>query len=464
MTTLYFLIALENAVVIYCLGCLRYDINNGLVPPSGKTIISYFLKITVAAIATTLLYAKLWRIFYPVVTSRFILEVMGSFVAICVLRYRQKSVLDSFPVIMRRELCGIFDDFTAAPLCCLQAHRLDWRPLLDVLYKSASGLPRYALYGPILGGLGLFKKFFLMPLHLIQQVLNKSSLWCARTSGLPQAVTGTPLLWGGGTVWIGAMAITSCVTCMLLTHLSGTLAHRFFAHRCFSTSRVVTWVLYVFCSLQTQPIWWSSIHRRHHRHTDTDADPHPPGEKGFAYAYLGWLTDRRNFGTHLSELRDMAGSYPELLLLELLPIGVDGIVLRFCVLPLWTAAARFMLHMQWGEAPNSIVMFHEDFVMQAASIGVIFAVHMSLLFNAYAHQASDENEDGRPYVAKNLRGKWFDYLSSGESYHERHHKWPRLAQNSPRSREDWVYWFIRCMERVGLVWKVVRPNEKVKVR
>ena len=109
-------------------------------------------------------------------------------------------------------------------------------------------------------------------------------------------------------------------------------------------------------------------------------------------------------------------------------------------------------------------MFHEDFVMQAASIGAIFAVHMSLLFNAYAHQASDENEDGRPYVAKNLRGKWFDYLSSGESYHERHHKWPRLAQNSPRSREDWVYWFIRCMERVGLVWKVVRPNEKVKVR
>ena len=215
----------------------------------------------------------------------------------------------------------------------------------------------------------------------------------------------------------------------------------------------------------------------------------------------------------------MTNSYPELLLLELLPIGIEDMVRRFCVLPLWTATARFVLRMQWGEAPDNIIKFHERFVVQAAYIGAIFAVHVSLFFNAYAHQASDveskvspgdtvcdininseltkkqleETEvsqsggnvndmkpqecmedkkdwkeevhptNKRPYAAKDLHIKWFDYISSGESYHARHHKWPRLAQNSPYSREDWVFLFINCMERMGLVWKVVRPNEKMKM-
>lgn len=103
-----------------------------------------------------------------------------------------------------------------------------------------------------------------------------SSVWCENTSKLPQAVSGLPLTWGGGAIWIGVLAVTSFLSFMLITHLSGTLTHRFFAHRCFCTSRGFTWILYAFCSLQTPPIWWSSIHRRHHRQPDSDTDPHPP--------------------------------------------------------------------------------------------------------------------------------------------------------------------------------------------
>ena len=125
----------------------------------------------------------------------------------------------------------------------------------------------------------IVEKFFLVPLHLVQKVLHMSTLWCKNTSRLPQAVSGLPLTWGGGAIWIGIVAVTSFLSMMLITHLSGTLTHRFFAHRCFCTSRGFTWVLYAFCSLQTPPIWWSSIHRRHHRQTDSDTDPHPPGEK-----------------------------------------------------------------------------------------------------------------------------------------------------------------------------------------
>ena len=89
-------------------------------------------------------------------------------------------------------------------------------------------------------------------------------------------------------------------------------------------------------------------------------------------------------------------------------------------------------------------------------------MHASLLFNAYAHRPGEAHEgwrQGQQYAAADLRIKWFDYLSSGESYHARHHKSPRLAQNSPFAREDWVYGIIWCMERAGLVWKVLQPPQ-----
>lgn len=441
------------------------------------------LKVAVACTATALFYAKLWRIFHQVITVWLALKVFGSAVAICLWRYRWKKSTTAFSAILRQELRGIVDDFTAAPLCCLRAHRFDWRSLLIALYAAASALPKYALYGPVLGGIGIAERFFFAPFRNFRQILLLGSAWCADISQLPRApVVGAPLQWGGGVVWVFLMTTTSFLSCMLLTHLSGTLAHRFFAHRCFCTSRGATWVLYAFCSLQTAPIWWSSLHRRHHRHTDTDTDPHPPGVKGFGYAYLGWLTDRENFATRLDYLRDWADAHPELLLLELVA-DVGSFVRRTCIMPLWAAAAKYALHTQWADAPDVFIHCQAMLVMAAASAGAIFAVHMSLCFNAYAHQASDAHAEPpgpgvgesttvgayvqpqgrRPFAAKDLRATWFAYLSSGESYHERHHKSPRLAQNSPRWREDWVYWCIWCMERAGLAWKVVRQRVRPKV-
>lgn len=38
-------------------------------------------------------------------------------------------------------------------------------------------------------------------------------------------------------------------------------------------------------------IWWSHIHRVHHKYTDTDADPHN-AKRGFFYSHMGWLLCR----------------------------------------------------------------------------------------------------------------------------------------------------------------------------
>lgn len=153
------------------------------------------------------------------------------------------------------------------------------------------------------------------------------------------------------------------------------------------------------------------------------------------YAYVGWLTDRENFGTQLEYVRDWAAEFPELLLLDLV-VRMGNRVQRLGFF-LAGATAKYM-----------------ELASQAAQVGHAAAVHMSLLFNAYAHQVSDNNAGVHAYASKDLRSRAFALISSGESYHNRHHKFPRLAQNAPHWHQDWVFWCIRFAERLGLVWKV----------
>jgi fatty-acid desaturase len=67
--------------------------------------------------------------------------------------------------------------------------------------------------------------------------------------------------------------------------------HRLLSHRTFSCSKPVEyfWVLAGFLAFEGSPIWWSTMHRAHHRHVDTPLDPHSP-RWGLNNAHVGWLT------------------------------------------------------------------------------------------------------------------------------------------------------------------------------
>jgi stearoyl-CoA desaturase (delta-9 desaturase) len=70
--------------------------------------------------------------------------------------------------------------------------------------------------------------------------------------------------------------------------------HRYFAHRAYKTSRAWQLLLAVLgaTTMQNGPIWWASVHRRHHKHSDGPSDPHSPRRRGFWYAHIGWNFDR----------------------------------------------------------------------------------------------------------------------------------------------------------------------------
>ncbi|MBZ0185131.1 MAG: acyl-CoA desaturase, partial [Candidatus Obscuribacterales bacterium] len=68
--------------------------------------------------------------------------------------------------------------------------------------------------------------------------------------------------------------------------------HRLLSHRTFACSKIVEYLLVLpgYLAFEGSPIWWSTIHRAHHRHTDTELDPHSP-KFGLFYAHVGWLLE-----------------------------------------------------------------------------------------------------------------------------------------------------------------------------
>src|SRR6202044_2070218 len=54
--------------------------------------------------------------------------------------------------------------------------------------------------------------------------------------------------------------------------------HRLLSHCSFKCPKAVEyfWVLGGYLAFEGSPIWWSAIHRAHHRYTDTPLDPHSP--------------------------------------------------------------------------------------------------------------------------------------------------------------------------------------------
>ena len=76
--------------------------------------------------------------------------------------------------------------------------------------------------------------------------------------------------------------------------------HRYLAHNSFKTSPVFEGVLMITGSmaLEGPVLFWVSTHRRHHRYSDEDGDPHSPNLsgagltgklKGLWYAHIPWM-------------------------------------------------------------------------------------------------------------------------------------------------------------------------------
>lgn len=187
--------------------------------------------------------------------------------------------------------------------------------------------------------------------------------------------------------------------------------HRYFAHRGFTCSRFVQFLLYLGGSLASQgsPIWWASMHRRHHAACDTADDPHSPVVKGFFMAWIGWVYVPGNegalgAGTDRRLVRDLL-AFPELAIMENLHFGV-------------VLAAHYAFYRYGGIQWALFVSAWSSIICQLAT----------LYFNAAFH-TPDHEEDKFPGACQ-ARDIPLDPLSNlmGEAYHRWHHQHPKAFQ------------------------------------
>lgn len=230
--------------------------------------------------------------------------------------------------------------------------------------------------------------------------------------------------------------------------------HRYFSHRPFVASRPVKIGLAVLGSMgfQGPVIWWAATHRRHHRFSDEEGDPHSPNLwgtglrgrlRGLFEGHSGWTHDKGRarpdgWGAYAKDLY----ADPDIFKIHYFYFYI---MLAGLVVP---AIIGGLLHGSWAGALSGLLW--------GGFVRVFVGDHSIRLVNSVGHVWGKQ-----PFVtgdgSRNLF--WLTFLSFGQSWHNNHHAFPAAATTGiDRWQLDPGYWVIRGLEIMGLVSKVRRPS------
>jgi stearoyl-CoA desaturase (delta-9 desaturase) len=211
--------------------------------------------------------------------------------------------------------------------------------------------------------------------------------------------------------------------------------HRYFAHRSYRTSRAFQFVLAVLgaTAMQNGPIWWASVHRRHHKYSDTPADPHSPVARGFGYAHIGWNFDRErpppSGASNVSDLTRFAE-------------------LRFVDRHTWLPMIAYALTcLAIGGVPGVVWGF---------GVSTIAVFHCTMLINSLSHVWGS-----RRYATpdRSRNSALLALLTLGEGWHNNHHHYVSCARQGFFWWEvDVTYYALRVLALLGVVWDIREPT------
>jgi stearoyl-CoA desaturase (delta-9 desaturase) len=231
--------------------------------------------------------------------------------------------------------------------------------------------------------------------------------------------------------------------------------HRMLTHRSFEAKPWVRWVWSGLGSLAVEgsPIDWCMVHRRHHRFSDAEGDPHSPhlheggfwnSVKGFWHSHLGWLFNSN--WTRQERLK-----YVPDLMNEKMLVNIDRKYYWWVVATLAIPAAI------GGLATWSIQGAWLGFIWGGLA-RICFSHHMTWSINSICHIFGSQDYKSADDSRNNFV---FGILSHGEGWHNNHHAFPTSARHGLKWWQFDLSWIvIRAMERMGLVWNVKLPSER----
>ncbi len=262
-------------------------------------------------------------------------------------------------------------------------------------------------------------------------------------------VAAVPVAWGG---WLGWTDVAIAVPMYFLTCGGVTVGfHRGFTHRSFKPNRATKIALAVLGSMAIQGpvVRWVADHRKHHKFSDQDGDPHSPWKygdtvgalwKGLLHAHVGWLFDeeqtpQHKFAPDLMKDRDIVVIsrlfWLWTLVSLLLPPLIGGLVTMS-----WQGALTAFF---WGSLVR-VSLLH----------------HVTWSINSICHTVGE-----RPFLSRDRSGNvwWLSVLSMGESWHNLHHAEPTSARHGVlRGQVDSSARVIWLLEKAGWVHDVRWPD------
>jgi stearoyl-CoA desaturase (delta-9 desaturase) len=227
--------------------------------------------------------------------------------------------------------------------------------------------------------------------------------------------------------------------------------HRHLTHRSFKAGRAVRGTLAALGSaaIEGPVISWVADHRKHHVYSDEQGDPHSPHVghgggvrgtlRGLVHAHVGWLflhTDRGSKKRYAPDL-------------------LSDPVIRFIdrTFFLW-AVVGLAIPFGLGVALGGTLVAGLTALLWAGGVRVFLIHHVTYSVNSLCHvfgrQPFNTGDESR-----NLR--WLALPTLGEAWHNNHHAFPTSAEHGlGRLQIDPSGIVIRLLERLGLIWDVVR--------
>jgi stearoyl-CoA desaturase (Delta-9 desaturase) len=227
--------------------------------------------------------------------------------------------------------------------------------------------------------------------------------------------------------------------------------HRHLTHRSFATSKPLRAILAVLGSVAIEGpvISWVADHRKHHTYSDQEGDPHSPhvghgggwrgALAGLFHAHVGWLFIHTQRGARQRYARDLLAD----------PV-VSFVDRHFFVWALGGLGAAFAL----GFAIGGSLYAGLTGLLWGGGVRMLVVHHVTFSINSLCHFFGRRRFDTDDH-SRNLF--WLALPTLGESWHNNHHAFPTSATHGMRRWElDPSALVIRALERVGLVWDVVR--------
>ena len=275
----------------------------------------------------------------------------------------------------------------------------------------------------------------------------------------PLAFIGGVWAWAAGVLVPGPVELGTMVVLHALGIMGVELGyHRLLTHRSYKARRGLKIALAALGSMAFQGpvIWWSSIHRKHHKHSDAPGDPHSmwvsgrTGEftwRGALHAHVGWIWSGRSVGR--GGFAELAGDlyrdrdlfwihmhYHHFMLAGFaLPALVGGLALGT-----WQGALGGLL---WG-----------------GFVRVFFGNHLTYwCINSVLHGVGS-----RPYETRDRSTNFWplSLVTFGQGWHNNHHACPPAAVMGHRARElDPGAWILFLFRRLGWVDRIILPTPKM---